>query len=158
MWRFLEGCKVSEASKKWAERLNVPVGTFAVFFSRSSFKLPLVRSRIGTSGNEVGQRRYAGQIGVLGNSACKVAKGRPVRSIAIPAIVRLDAHSIIDGATQPLLAAEVLLRPLDRDVAERALDQVPFAAGKIAEPGATRTMMPHPVVPSLCTGVESDRH
>ena len=51
-------------------------------------------------------------------------------------IVQLDAHSVVDGKSQFLLAAEVLFRRLDRDVSKQKLDLVQLATGKMAEPRA----------------------
>ena len=51
-------------------------------------------------------------------------------------IVRLDAHSVIDGKAQFLLAAEVPFRRLDRDVSKQKLDLVQLTSGKMAEPRA----------------------
>jgi hypothetical protein len=44
-------------------------------------------------------------------------------------LVRLDPDSIVNGAVQLLLASEVLLGGLDRDVTKQKLDLIQFAAG-----------------------------
>ena len=51
-------------------------------------------------------------------------------------IARFDAHSVVDGTAQFLLAAEVSFRRLDRDVSKQKLDLVQLATGKMAEPRA----------------------
>jgi hypothetical protein len=43
--------------------------------------------------------------------------------------VRLDADPVVDGASQLLLAPEISLGGLDRDVTEQKLDLIQFAAG-----------------------------
>jgi hypothetical protein len=58
-------------------------------------------------------------------------------------IARFDAYSVVDGKAQFLLAAEVPFRRLDRDVSKQKLDLVQLATGKMAEPRATATTMPH---------------
>ncbi|HEV2381014.1 MAG TPA: hypothetical protein VG206_14635 [Terriglobia bacterium] len=42
---------------------------------------------------------------------------------------------VVDGAAQLLLAPEVTLGGLDRDVTEQKLDLIQLAAGSTAEPG-----------------------
>ena len=54
----------------------------------------------------------------------------PSESTRIRRIIRFNAHSIVDGKAQFLLAAEVAFRRLDRDMSEQKLD-------KMAEPSAT---------------------
>ena len=49
---------------------------------------------------------------------------------------QFDAHSVVDGKAQFLLAAEVPFRRLDRDVSKQKLDLVQLATGKMAEPRA----------------------
>jgi hypothetical protein len=44
-------------------------------------------------------------------------------------LVRLDPDSIVNGAVQLLLASQVLLGGLDRDVTKQKLDLIQFAAG-----------------------------
>jgi hypothetical protein len=51
-------------------------------------------------------------------------------------IARFDAHSVVDGKAQFLLAAEVPFRRLDRDVSKQKLDLVQLATGKMADPRA----------------------
>src|SRR5713101_9076950 len=51
-------------------------------------------------------------------------------------LVRFDAHSVVDGKAQFLLAAEVPFRRLDRDVSKQKLDLVQLTTGKMAEPRA----------------------
>jgi hypothetical protein len=58
-------------------------------------------------------------------------------------IVRFDAHSVVDGKAQFLLAAEVPFRRLDRDVSKQKLDLVQLATGKMAESRAAAPIMPH---------------
>ncbi|MGH9627803.1 MAG: hypothetical protein ACRD7E_05625, partial [Bryobacteraceae bacterium] len=55
----------------------------------------------------------------------------------------LDAHLVVDCDAQLLLATEVTLCCLDRDVSKQELDLVQFAAGEMTEPGATPPTMPH---------------
>jgi len=50
---------------------------------------------------------------------------RPLRRLG----VRLDADPVVDGASQLLLAPEISLGGLDRDVTEQKLDLIQFAAG-----------------------------
>jgi hypothetical protein len=56
---------------------------------------------------------------------------------------QVDAHSVVDGQAQFLLAAEIPFRRLDLDVSKQKLDLVQLATGKMAEPRATATTMPH---------------
>jgi hypothetical protein len=58
-------------------------------------------------------------------------------------IVRFDAHSIVDGKAQFLLAAEVPFRRLDRDVSKQKLDLVQLATETMAESRAAASIMPH---------------
>ena len=51
-------------------------------------------------------------------------------------ILGLNADAVIDGAPDPLLAAQVSLRRLNRDVAQQKLDLLQFASGRVAESGA----------------------
>jgi hypothetical protein len=44
-------------------------------------------------------------------------------------VLRLDTDPVVDGAAQLLLAPEVTLGGLDRDVTEQKLDLIQFAAG-----------------------------
>lgn len=70
----------------------------------------------------------------------KVAKGGPgpdrppqrSKPERLQAALRLDSELVVDGATQPLLAAEVSFSRLNRNVAEQKLDLVKFSAGKVA--------------------------
>ena len=48
------------------------------------------------------------------------------------AALRLNSELVVNGATQPLLAAEVSLGRLNRDVPEQELNLVEFSAGKVA--------------------------
>lgn len=43
--------------------------------------------------------------------------------------VRLDANGVVDGGTQLLLAPEIPLRCLDRDMPEEELNLIQFTAG-----------------------------
>jgi hypothetical protein len=56
-----------------------------------------------------------------------------------PDIFWLDAHSVVDCDAQLLLATEVTLCCLDRDVSKEELDLVQFAASEVIRPGATAT-------------------
>ena len=47
--------------------------------------------------------------------------------------VRLDTKGVVDGATQLLLAPEVPLRRLDRDVPEEELNLIQFTAGEMTQ-------------------------
>src|SRR5262245_49187964 len=47
--------------------------------------------------------------------------------------IRLNSEPIVDGTTQPLLASEIALRRLDREVSEEKLDLVEFPAGQMAQ-------------------------
>jgi len=51
-------------------------------------------------------------------------------------VLRFDAHSIVDGKAQILLAAEVAFRGLDQDVSKQELDLIQLAASNLAEPRA----------------------
>jgi hypothetical protein len=51
-------------------------------------------------------------------------------------ILRLDAHPVVDGESQFLLATEVTFGRLDGDVSKQKLDLIQFAARKMAEPRA----------------------
>jgi len=46
--------------------------------------------------------------------------------------IRFDAQSVVHGDSELLLASQVTLSRLDRDVAEQELDLIQFAAGKMA--------------------------
>ena len=46
--------------------------------------------------------------------------------------IRVDAQSVVHGDSELLLASQVTLSRLDRDVAEQELDLIQFAAGKMA--------------------------
>ena len=48
------------------------------------------------------------------------------------AVLRLNSELVVNGATQPLLAAEVSFGRLNRDVPEQELNLVEFSAGKVA--------------------------
>ena len=48
------------------------------------------------------------------------------------AALRLNSELVVNGATQPLLAAEVSFCCLNRDVPEQELNLVEFSAGKVA--------------------------
>jgi hypothetical protein len=56
-----------------------------------------------------------------------------------PDVFRLDAHSVVDCDAQLLLATEVTLCCLDRDVSRQELDLIQFAASEVTKPGATAT-------------------
>src|SRR5438876_2079853 len=56
-----------------------------------------------------------------------------------PEIFRLDAHSVVDCDGQLLLATEVTLCCLDRDVSKQELDLIQFAASEVTKPGAAAT-------------------
>ena len=55
---------------------------------------------------------------------------------------RFNADAVVHGAADTLLAAQVALRSLDRDVPKKGLDLVQFASGGMAElrAGATEVM------------------
>ena len=50
--------------------------------------------------------------------------------------LRLDTDSVVDGRPDSLLAAQVSLGGLDRDVTEEKLDLFQLAAGGMTQPGA----------------------
>ena len=52
-------------------------------------------------------------------------------------VLRFDAHSVVDGEPQFLLATEVTFRRLDGNMSKQELDLIEFAAHKMAEPRAT---------------------
>jgi len=47
-------------------------------------------------------------------------------------LFRLSSELVVNGATQPLLAAEVSFGRLNRDVPEQELNLVEFSASKVA--------------------------
>src|SRR6266498_2692924 len=51
--------------------------------------------------------------------------------------LRLDAHPVIDSLAELLLASEVALGGLDRDVPKQKLNLIQFAAGKVTQPCAS---------------------
>src|SRR4051794_26702021 len=53
----------------------------------------------------------------------------------VPSADRLDANPVIDGRSDPLLAAEVAFCRLDRDMPEKKLNLVQFPACRVAKPG-----------------------
>ena len=70
-----------------------------------------------------------------------VAKGRVIQLQPRPyiwlperlrAALRLNSELVVNGATQPLLAAEVSFGRLNRNVPEQELNLVEFSAGKMA--------------------------
>src|SRR6516162_11531895 len=61
----------------------------------------------------------------------------PSASPRIRRIIRFNAHSIVDGKAQFLLAAEVAFRRLDRDMSKQKLDLIQLPTSKMAEPRAT---------------------
>lgn len=50
---------------------------------------------------------------------------------------RLDAHPVVNGVANPLLAAKISLGGLDRHVSKEKLNLVEFTAGLMAEPRAS---------------------
>ena len=50
---------------------------------------------------------------------------------------RLDAHPVIDSLAELLLASQVALGGLDRDVPKQKLNLIQFAAGKVTQPCAS---------------------
>jgi len=90
MWRFIEGHKGSEASRNWAEKLNVP-DTSVVFCSKSGFKIALGACADWNIGQPCGLAPDAGQIGVPQNSSCLVAKdlGTALGSLATGCLIPL---------------------------------------------------------------------
>ena len=71
---------------------------------------------------------------ICAHTSSVVAKGRTVPPQVLvrrSEIFRLDAHFVIDCYAQSLLAAEVPLRCLDRDVSEQELNLIEFAAGEV---------------------------
>jgi hypothetical protein len=51
--------------------------------------------------------------------------------------IGFDSQSVVDGSSEPLLAAEVPLGRLDRDVPEQKLDLIQFTACEMAETRAS---------------------
>ena len=51
-------------------------------------------------------------------------------------VLRLDAHLVVHGAPQSLLAPKVTFGGLDRDVSKQELDLLQFTAGVVTQPGA----------------------
>jgi glutamate dehydrogenase/leucine dehydrogenase len=49
----------------------------------------------------------------------------------LQAALRLNSELVVDGATQPLLASDVSLGHLNRNVPEQELNLVQFSAGKM---------------------------
>jgi hypothetical protein len=60
---------------------------------------------------------------------------RPLGRYGQDSALRFDADSIIDGAANALLAAQVPLGRLDGDVPEKKLNLLQFATRRMAEPG-----------------------
>jgi hypothetical protein len=60
--------------------------------------------------------------------------------------LRLNSDSVVDGPSDALLASEVSLGGLDRDVTEKELDLFQFAAGSVPKPraGITFPLFRHP--------------
>jgi hypothetical protein len=58
-------------------------------------------------------------------------------------VFRLDAHLVVHGAPQSLLAPKVTFGGLDRDVSQQELDLLQFTAGVVTQPGAGPAAMPH---------------
>jgi len=54
-----------------------------------------------------------------------------------PSACGLNPDLVVNGGSNPLLAAEVPFRGLDRDMPKEKLDLLQFAAGRVAEPGAS---------------------
>jgi hypothetical protein len=55
--------------------------------------------------------------------------------------LRLSSDSVVDGRSDALLASEVSLGGLDRDVTEKELDLFQFAAGSVPKPRAVSTQI-----------------
>lgn len=81
---------------------------------------------------------------------CREGSAGPPPHTSSTGCFRLDAHPVIDGVAQLLLASEVALGGLDRDVPEQELDLIQFAAGQVAEPRASAADMPHSACSALC--------
>jgi hypothetical protein len=74
----------------------------------------------------------------------------PWASLRSRRIIRFNAHSVVDGRAQSLLAAEVAFCRLDREVSKQKLDLIQLPTGKMAEPRAVPTHMPHSACEELC--------
>lgn len=101
-----------------------------------------IRHGIGAKRNPILGRILLADIsnGVVEVCSPKVAKGRAIQLqlrpypgyLPLRAAIRLNSELVVNGATQPLLAAEVSFGRLNRDVSEQELNLVEFAAGKVA--------------------------
>ena len=61
-------------------------------------------------------------------------KWRPIASVVpVNGSLRFDAHPITDGAMMALLASEIALGGLDRDVPKQRVNLVQVAAGKVTQ-------------------------
>ena len=76
---------------------------------------------------------------VVGWALCCPAPLRQSRSpvLALLRNLQLQPHLVVDGVLQPLFAAEVSLRGLNRSVSEKELYLLQFTASKVAQPGAS---------------------
>ena len=127
------------ASRRDASRINI----FQRSITLSTEHLSL-RTRFGIQVDGNSLTRTLAQPGgpEFGIWGGKILPGREVTAYQAQILlrsrrtVRFDAHSVVDGKTQFLLAAEVTFRRLDRDVSKQKLDLVQFATGKMAEPRA----------------------
>src|SRR5947209_2971407 len=71
---------------------------------------------------------------------------------------RFNAQSIVHCSPELLLASEVALRRLDKDVAEQELDLIQFTAGEVAQTsaGTTQVVRGKVVDPRACRGGSDD--
>ena len=61
----------------------------------------------------------------------------------VPSARGLNPDPVVDGGANPLLAAEVSFRGLNRDMPKEELDLLQFPSCGVAEAGAGPTVMPH---------------
>jgi hypothetical protein len=67
----------------------------------------------------------------------------PVSRLIVISCSWLNGDAIIDGAVQPLLAAEVALRGLFGSVAQQEANLFEFTASLMAQPRAGAPLVPH---------------
>jgi hypothetical protein len=66
-----------------------------------------------------------------------------IRSVGLPAGWRLNSDVIIDGSSQPLLAAQIPFRGLHTNMSQQELNLLKLSTRQVAEPGAGTALMPH---------------
>jgi len=77
-------------------------------------------------------RRATHKVGFSSDSCCKQANAYSIGACDL----RHDLEPVVHRVTQILLAAQIALRRLDRDMAEQELNLFQFAAAAVAQFGA----------------------